>query len=263
VGIGGGGGRRGLRRVLAAPLRRRHYRGLAGALRRYRTPGRDLWRYVSLRGSYPYRCRLRTPLGEVAPVLAGPDDIVTVHEIFCAGVYPVRPEARVIVDFGANIGISALYFLTEAPLSRVHLFEPNPALIGGLRENLAGFADRVVVNELAVSTHGGTTEFGVEPSGRYGGIGLAERTATIEVPCRPAAEVLAEVIAAEGAIDLLKIDVEGIETEILRSLDGAVLERIEAMAVETASPRNPFEGRFRMRREELVTHLIRLPRSAA
>jgi FkbM family methyltransferase len=254
----GTGGRR-LRSVFAAPLRRRHHRALRAALHRYETPGRDLWRYLSMRGTYPYRCRLHTPGGEIVPLLHGPHDMVTVHEVFCSGSYPIDRQATVVVDFGANIGISALYFLTEAPRSRVHVFEGNPALIGRLRGNLTPFGDRVVVNDVAVSTYTGTTAFGVEETGRYGGIVAPARTETIEVPCRSAAEVLEQVLRDEGRIDLLKIDVEGTEIEILRSIDPAVLDRVDAIAVETAVKENPLEGRFAMRRTEQVSHLARLP----
>jgi FkbM family methyltransferase len=254
-----GTGRRRLRSVLAAPLRRRHHRALRAALHRYETPGRDLWRYLSMRGSYPYRCRLRTPAGEIAPLLHGPHDMVTLHEVFCSRTYPIDPQATVVVDFGANIGISALYFLSEAPRSRVHLFEGNPALIGRLRENLRSFGDRVVVNDVAVSAHTGMTEFGVEETGRYGGIVAPARTATIEVPCLSATEALEQVLHDEGRIDLLKIDVEGNEMVILRTLDPAVLDRVDAIVVETAVEENLLEGRFAMRRTEKISHLARLP----
>jgi FkbM family methyltransferase len=251
-------GRR-VRDVIAGPLRRRNRRALAAARARYRTPARDLWRYMTLRGHYPYRCRLRTPSGEIAPVLDGPHDMVTVHEVFCARTYPVDRQARVVVDFGANIGISALYFLTEAPRSRVHLYEPNPALIDRLRSNLAGFEDRVVVNEMAISAHTGTTGFGVEPTGRYGGIVTPSRTETIDVPCRSAQEALRLVLEAEGRIDLLKIDVEGTEMVILRSLDREVLDRVDAIAVETALEENLLPGLYSMRREGQLSYMTRIP----
>lgn len=247
-------GRRSARSILTAPLRRRHYRALAGALRRYPTPLRNLWRYLLQRGSYPYRCRIRTPLGEIAPTLPGPHDMLTVTEVFCAGAYSVGRDAAVIVDFGANIGITALYFLTEAPGSRLHLFEPNPALARALGENLAGFADRVQLSEVAISTHEGSTEFGVEPSGRYGGIGVPGTT-PIEVPCRSATAVLEEILRAEGKIDLLKIDVEGIEIELLRSLPAELLPRIGEIQLETAYDANPLPGAFRMSRERPMSRL--------
>jgi FkbM family methyltransferase len=245
--------------VLSAAFRRRNYRGGAEALRRYQAPWSDLRRYVVGSGSYPYRCRIRTPAGVVAPTLNSRHDMLTAHEVFCRRIYPVDPGSAVIVDMGANIGISALYFLTEAPRARCHLFEPNPVMIGRLRENLRDFSQRVVIHEVAVATFEGTVGFGVEESGRYGGIGVPTNE-TIVVPCRSARSVLEDVVKAEGEIDLLKIDVEGIELELLRSLPITLLECVHAIHVETAFPRNPLPHTFEMRREGLISSLSRPPR---
>lgn len=250
-------GGRSISTVLGAPLRWRHYRGLAAAPKRYLSPWSDLRRYVTGGGTYPYRCRIRTPAGVVAPTLYSRHDMLTVHEIFCRRIYPVDPGSRVIVDVGANIGISALYFLTEAPGARCHLFEANPALIERLRDNVRPFSERVAIEDVALGTFDGTVAFGVEESGRYGGIG-ARRSATIEVPSRSAAGALEEILEAEEEIDLLKLDIEGTEIDLLRSLPGHVLERVRAVHLETASPGNPLPDRFRMRREGVVSSLFRV-----
>ena len=242
--------------LFAGALSWRNYRGLIEAFRRYASPWSDLRRYLAGSGTYPYRCRIRTRGGLVAPTLYSHHDMLTVHEVFCRRIYPVDPGSAVIVDVGANIGISALYFLTEAPHSRCHLFEANPALIGRLHENLRELSQRVVVNELALATFDGRAEFGLEETGRYGGIGVPAGK-TIEVACRSATGALEEVIAAEGEIDLLKLDVEGIELDLLRSLPGSVLERIRAIHVETESPHNPLPASFEMKRAGLVSSLYK------
>ena len=255
------GGRRPASNLLRAPFRRRHYRALIASLRRYPQPARNLWRYVLQRGRYPYSCRIRTPLGEIAPTLQGPDDMLTVNEVFCVGVYPVPSEASVIVDFGANIGISALYFLTEAPDCHVHLFEPNPKLSGRLRANLARFEERIEINEVAVATYEGTTSFGLEPTGRYGGIGIPGASGEIEVPCRSANSILGRVLRDEGRIDVLKIDVEGTEIELLRSLDPNLIGRIGMIHVETGFRDNPLPDLCMMHRQGVITTLR--PRNGA
>ena len=70
-------------------------------------------RYLGGSGDYPYRCRIRTPLGVVATALYSRDDMLTVNEVFCRQDYRAGTDLRVAVDLGANIGISALYFLTR------------------------------------------------------------------------------------------------------------------------------------------------------
>ena len=241
--------------LLLAPFRRRHYRALGGSLRRLESPALDLWRYLTFRGAYPYRCRIRTPLGQVAPTLWSPHDMLTVVEVFAKQIYPVMRDASTIVDLGANIGISALYFLTEAPRSRLHLFEPNPRLTPRLRANLAGFEDRVEIEAAAVADFEAAVEFGLEPTGRYGGIGIAG-TDTIELRARSASAVLEEVLEIDGRIDLLKIDIEAGETSLLRSLSPELLSSIGTIHVETELPGNPLPGAMVATREGLVTTLV-------
>jgi hypothetical protein len=71
------------------------------------------------------------------------------------------------------------------------------------------------------------------------------------------------VIAAEGEIHLLKLDVEGVELELLRSLPDSVLERIDAIHVETESPHNPLPGSFEMKRAGLVSSLFKPSRGGS
>jgi FkbM family methyltransferase len=181
--------------------------------------------------------------------------MLTVTEVFCKQVYPVPSEARVIVDVGANIGISALYFLTEAPRSRVHLFEPNPLLGDRLRANLDRFEDRVEIAEAALAAAAGRARFGLEPTGRYGGIGVAGSSGTIDVECRAAGAELDAIARREGRIDLLKVDIEGGELELLRSLDPQLVRRIGAIHVETELDSNPLPGLVEIRREGLISTL--------
>jgi FkbM family methyltransferase len=129
------------------------------------------------------------------------------------------------VDIGSNIGISALFFLTRNDHSRCHLYEPVPENVKRLRDNLAGFEDRYDLHEAAVADRAGRVEFGVEPTGRYGGIGINyERS--IEVDCLEINRVLEDVLEREGEIDLLKLDIEGMELLTVRAIRPELLRRI-------------------------------------
>ena len=208
-----------------------NYAALWRMLRLYRAPGRNLGRYLLGRGEYPYRCRTRTPLGEVAPTLYSHQDMLTMNEVFCRRDYAAGPELGVVVDIGSNIGISALYFLTRNDRSRCHLYEPVPENVERLRRNLAGFEDRYEVHEVAVADREGPVEFGIEPTGRYGGIGLNYES-TIEVECLEINRVLDHVIAREGRIDLLKLDTEGMELDTVRAIRPELLETIGVVYFE-------------------------------
>src|ERR671924_63379 len=74
--------RRSLTRVLKAPFATRHYRAMWNTLRRGVDPWENLRRYLFGGGDYPYRCRVRTPVGTVGITLFGPDDVLTLNEVF-------------------------------------------------------------------------------------------------------------------------------------------------------------------------------------
>ena len=174
-------------------------------------------------------------MGVVAPVLHSPDDMLTVNEVFCREDYRAGTDVRVVVDVGSNIGISALYFLTRGPEVRVHAFEPVPVNVERLRANLAGFSERLSLREVAVAERTGRVRFGVEPTGRYGGIGVATGR-SIEVECVDVNSVLADVLERERTIDVLKLDTEGMEVATVAAIEPAHLRRIRMIYLETERP---------------------------
>jgi FkbM family methyltransferase len=209
----------------------RNYRALARMARRYPRFLSSIPRYFLLRGDYPVQWEVRTPAGVVAPTLHHPHDFLTLNEVFCREDYPAPPPDGLVVDIGSNIGISALWFLTRGPGVRVRCFEPVPANVAKLRGNLAGFEDRYEVTEAAVDAQAGPVTFGVEPSGRYGGIdaGFAEQ---IEVDRLAITDVIDAVLEHEPRIDVLKLDTEGRELATVEGIRDDQLARISAIVFE-------------------------------
>lgn len=208
---------------------------LARMPRRYPDLLQSARRYFGAGGDYPWDCRVRTPLGVVAARLFGPHDMFTVNEVFCREDYRAGPEDRVVVDVGSNIGISALYFLTRAPDVRCHLFEPVPRNIERLRSNLHDYENRYTLEPAAVADRAGTVAFGVESTGRYGGIGVATAEA-IEVRCLEINDVLERVLDDAPAIDVLKLDTEGAEAATVRAIRPDLLARVRRIYLETGDP---------------------------
>jgi FkbM family methyltransferase len=216
------------RNVLAAP----NWRALARASRVYERPGPSVGRYLSGRGDYPWICGLRTPLGTVHPLLHSQHDVVTVNEIFCREDYRAGRGLGLVVDVGSNIGLSALYFLTRDPGARVRCFEPVPRNVQRLRANLAGFAGRWTVQEVAVDARGGEATFGDEPYGRYGAIDLPGARHTFPVQVRGIADVLDDALREAERIDVLKIDTEGAELRTVQAIRPDQLARIGTIYFE-------------------------------
>src|SRR6476660_3140243 len=104
-----------LARVVRAPFERRHWIAALNMVRVYKRPLDAAERYALALGSYPHTFSLRTPTGTANALAYSFHDVLTINEIFCRWDYRIDPSDRVVVDFGSNIGISALYFLTHAP----------------------------------------------------------------------------------------------------------------------------------------------------
>jgi FkbM family methyltransferase len=206
-------------------------------------------RFLTAGGEYPYACRVRTPSGTISPTLFSSHDLLTVNEVFCREDYRCRPDIGVAVDIGSNIGISALYFLTRNPTIRVYGYEPDPRNVQRLRLNLADYADRYRLDEVAVGVADGTARFATDPFGRYGTLAYSEGTwyqpVFIEVRLRSINNILAEVLEQEDQIDILKVDTESMEEQLIAVIDDALLGRIRTIVYETDVPAPFHSSRFR------------------
>lgn len=121
-----------------------------------------------------------------------------------------------IIDVGANIGLVSLLLARRFPDRAIHAFEPNPTTFETLEANIArNTANKVSCHRYAVSDADGTVMFDNDPVAR-GTASISKDTGgnTAEVP----ATTLDSFVAKQGitAVGLLKIDVEGYETLVLR-----------------------------------------------
>ena len=219
--------------LLRTGLLARQWKAAVEAIRSCDEPTFFLGRYLTARGAYPTSIQLRTPIGPIALTAYSWHDIRTIHEIFLALDYQIDSSAKVIVDFGANIGVSAAYFLTRNRENFAYLYEPAPKNVDRLRQNLRNFSSRFQLEEVAVGSFNGKVRFGIEETGRYGGIEVQTNN-YIEVPCRDANEILRTIVDKHNKIDVLKVDVEGMGMEevIITRLSPDLAAKIELLLVE-------------------------------
>lgn len=135
----------------------------------------------------------------------------TYHDLFAEELYrfDAQKPIPVIVDCGANIGLSALYFKTTHPSSQLICFEPDPSNHALLQENLRnnGFSD-VDVRQSAVWIH----DQGIS----FKGAGTeASRIDTLGGDVKVATTRLHDLLMEFETVDFLKIDIEGAEAEVL------------------------------------------------
>jgi FkbM family methyltransferase len=165
-------------------------------------------------------------------------------EIFHLKVYdiptaPLRP-GDVVLDVGANHGFFTCYAAAQG--ARVFAFEPDPdtyrLLEANVRRNTVG--DAVRLFPWAVGADSGEVElFRTDALGggmstttaAFAGGGHFGLTGQTRVRCVR----FDEALAAAGdppAVRMVKMDCEGAEFGILRTLDQNALDRIESMALE-------------------------------
>ncbi len=248
---------RSFKTLATAPFDARHYRSLGNILRHAEQPVDFLRRYVWRGGTYPAVIPIRTRRGgRLEVTVHSAEDMQTINEIFFRNDYPVRGDEKVVVDFGSNIGISALWFLSSAPGAFAYLYEPVPRNIERLKRNLAPFEGRYALAEAAVGTSTGMVSFGIEDSGRYGGIGRPTGR-TIEVPCADSNAILADILERHDRIDILKIDIETMEEAVTARIPEALAQRIGAIYVEYPFRDNPLAGTHRLVRDTFVSRFLR------
>jgi FkbM family methyltransferase len=135
-------------------------------------------------------------------------------------------SVRVIIDCGANIGITSLFFAARYPRAKIFSVEPHPENFGLLKTNVEAAA-RILPIHACVT---GTPQTGVRFTTDQAAWGNRITTDSngILVP----AITIDELCEQNGIekIDLLKLDIEGAEAQVLQN--GTFLARTEHIIVE-------------------------------
>jgi len=208
----------------------------AGAFARYwwhqksKLPRTGVFNLTSRYAPYPLQCR------------AGTSDIDVFKHIYVLREYAFLDELKnpsLIIDCGANVGMSSAYFLARFPEARVIAIEPDPGNYQQLVHNTAHDDERVKAIQAGVwSKQVGLkfvdTAFG---DGRAWAIGVEEA-----LPGEPVdinAVSIPQILANEPAdqrISLLKIDIEGAELPLFSENAGDWLGRVDNLVIELHGP---------------------------
>jgi len=168
---------------------------------------------------------LRINLDHGARYLCYNEDASAKHvfeEIFkedCYKPVAVQQPIRTIVDVGANVGFAATYFRCCFPQSRIFCFEPDPRAFGTLRLTAEMLGNCTAV-PYGLGNEDTKTRFyqGADSTALSSVYRNKFSTAdAIDIDIRHAGHAM-EALGIDS-IDLLKVDTEGNELPILRSLD--------------------------------------------
>ena len=112
--------------------------------------------------------KLRTPIGKINLILRNRQSARTVFSIFIREDYYTDFTNKNILDFGSNIGISAVYFLSRNKKNKISCFEPDPSNKFFLDRNLEQFKDRSKVYLCAIGTKDQEkSKFNLSIDGKY------------------------------------------------------------------------------------------------
>lgn len=194
----------------------------------------------SRHAAFPLKCR------------AGSSDLDVFRQIYVHREYRCLDHIEdppLIVDCGANVGFSAVYFLTRFPRARLIAIEPDPGNYAQLVENLKPFGDRVETILAAVWPSAKELVFTHFRDGREWSRSVRESApgesgsvAAIDIP---------GIIARSGSehIPLLKIDIEGAEAQLFAENTEAWLGKVDNLVVELHD-----ENCIRIFREAIAPH---------
>ncbi len=154
--------------------------------------------------------------------------VKTYKELFVQEIYrfTAKHNSPLILDCGANIGLSSIYFKTIYPNAILHAYEPDSKLFDVLKQNIeSNKFSNVHLHQAAIWI--ADTELSFDNKGSEAShIDLSGTSANMVK-----ALSLANLLSQFEHIDLLKMDIEGAEYEVVQSCV-AHLHKIENFFLE-------------------------------
>ncbi len=152
------------------------------------------------------------------------------HELFGLEIYKftTKNEQPLVIDCGANIGLSVIYFKQLYPNAKIIAFEPDKKIFDYLKFNINSFEfqDITLINK-GLWKDKTTLKFFSEGAdgGRITDKNNNENIIEIETV------KLSHYLNNETQIDFLKLDIEGAETQVLLECE-AYLSQVKNIFIE-------------------------------
>nr|WP_321233417.1 FkbM family methyltransferase [uncultured Psychroserpens sp.] len=152
----------------------------------------------------------------------------TYKEVFKDGIYQFNTDSKtpLIIDCGANMGLSLLFFKKQYPSARILAFEPDTAVLPFLEKNIHSQSlSMVTLYENAVWNVTEELTFFTD-NGMGGRIGVEyENQSPIKIKALRLRDFL------DQPVDMLKIDIEGAEYTVLKDCSD-MLHNVKHIFVE-------------------------------
>lgn len=176
--------------------------------------------------------KMKTKSGLIVRPSSNKDDIITFVVVFCKRDYGHIRSGSVVVDVGANIGLFALYAISEGA-SFVECFEPCKESFEVLNLNikLNGFESNIRLHNKAVAGRGGSHV--LIPTASNPRSQTSELKNGVEYGFEKVETIsLEKSLASYSHIDLIKMDCEGAEFDIIPSLTPLFLDKVDEIRME-------------------------------
>ncbi|NMM25008.1 MAG: FkbM family methyltransferase [Phycicoccus sp.] len=138
----------------------------------------------------------------------------------------VRPGTT-FVDVGANVGYFSRLIAAVCKPGRIYAFEPHPELVSVLRLNVWGLSPAVDVVPAALGESNGTVSL-TSAEHNYGDTRV---TTGSDLPTEMVAAMTRMDDVIHGDVDVVKIDVQGYESEVLRGMQRIIRENPQLVAI--------------------------------
>ena len=152
----------------------------------------------------------------------------TYKEIFVRNMYQfttAKPKPY-IIDCGANMGVSVLYFALKYPTATIEAFEPEEGIFKILEKNTRQFnLHNVHLHQTAVWVNNTPLQF-------YTDTGMGGSVTNVysnQQPTLIQTEILANYL--QQPVDMLKLDIEGAEVEVIQHC-AHLLHHVQHLFVE-------------------------------
>ncbi len=141
---------------------------------------------------------------------------------------PVGHSVNRIIDCGANIGLAALYFLSQYPHAAITCVEPDASNFRILSMNTAPYKNITCMQKAVWHKTGALHIHGRS----RGAAGLMVRIAAMDEAAETEGMVLDSLVSAQQPVDILKMDIEGSEKQVLLEGDTSWISHVQTLFAE-------------------------------
>lgn len=158
-------------------------------------------------------------------------DLQSIREVLAEEVYrvPFDLRPRTLLDLGANIGLSSLWYWRRYGMTKIVAVEADADNAELVRQNLTANGVPAIVIQAAVAASDGTVRFAKHAESNLGSI--SDDGGGEEIPAVSGATLLNRHWPGGAMVDLVKLDIEGGEKPLLAG-DRGWLGRVQALIAE-------------------------------